>query len=128
MTLTIGFWVLLTGGVMLPGSDDLLAISAADQHQRLFPYPEPPVADEEIGRVARPLRSGWSRSGFPISDGRHDPRLGASNYSRSPSSMPRMMPLAPTDPGAGAAPYMPMPPTSAGAGQYSPMRHGRGLG
>ena len=102
MTLAIGFWVLLTGGVMLPGSDDLLAVPPAGNTSDYSIIPNVPSTPQKSTGPTSRYGQGGSGATSRYPTGAMAPRLGPSSYSRSPLSMPRMMPLAPDRPRGGS--------------------------
>ena len=122
MTLAIGLWVVLAGGVMIPGGDDPLAISApirANDYSAAFALPASKKADgilpmrSAAGGDSTPSRYGGGAAASRYGGGARMGRtFGQGGYSRTSSTMPRMiMPLAPTD--AGTTGFMPAPPTAA---------------
>ncbi len=123
MTLAVGFWVLLAGGVMLPGSNDPLAVSAPINSQ-YYTVPLNIPSWQSTWAMLQIPGSGDSRNasgrGYNV-PGRSIPgqpyRPGS--YPRTVSTMPRIMPLSPTDPGTTG--YMPAPPTMTGNMPLSPM-------
>ena len=131
MTFAMGFWILLAGGVMVPGGDDPLAISApirTDDYSPSFTLPSSKKSDGSLPtRSAAGGSSAPSRyaAGSAVSRYRGAPMgrtFGQGGYSRTSSTMPRMvMPLAPTD--AGTTGFMPAPPTAASPS--SPGMYGR---
>ena len=116
MTLAVGFWVLLAGGVMVPGSNDPLAISAPiNSSEYSVPLGLPPLKDSTA--VLPPTTGGGGRlvpgsgSGAGSRTAPTGRTYGPGSYLRSPTTRPRMMPLAPTD--TGATGFMPTPPHRA---------------